>query len=212
LTDIKPLTDSGYGPEIVESPEEMLEADPLLLTRMFLLSEKSLAEFRENHQADFICEADRWTETFYDTVSSSLSNAECILKQDSFSLRYWKFFCFAQDNIMEITTDEQEIKEPLSRLLNFTSPDQITKDLLRPFFKITNVKQIYLVNGCKVQFTVADYGFAFCRIERYCMGPENIVDVLAEIDHLALKIGCRSLAEYEPIDYLLKKRRTHSGA
>lgn len=49
--------------------------------------------------------------------------------------------------------------------------------------------KIYLVNGCKVQITIADYGFAFCRIERYCMGPESIADVLAEIDHLALIIG-----------------------
>ena len=83
----------------------------------------------------------KWMDTFYDTKSHQLSNAECILMKDTDSPKYWKFFCYAQDNIMEITTDEQEIKAPLSRLLGFTSPKHITSDLL----KVLQYKYIIII-------------------------------------------------------------------
>ena len=72
----------------------------------------------------------RWTDTFYDTKSHELSGAECILMKDSDSAKYWKFFCFATDNIMEITTDEKDIREPLARLLPYDVPQDIEENLL----------------------------------------------------------------------------------
>ncbi len=105
------------------------------------VKEKFLKDFESN----FSHQLDSWSETFYDTVNSSLTNAECILKKDSYAAKYWKLFCFARNNsksgqigslaiphsllyeylvVMEITTDEGDIKEPLARLLNFKSDYQ----------------------------------------------------------------------------------------
>ena len=168
---------------------EMAQAEAVMVRRSYLVPPEIMKTFSGRY-ADNLVRVDReWTETFYDTKSSSLSNAECILMRESTSPKYWKFFCFARDNIMEITTDEKEIREPLSRLLNFSSPDHITNDLLQPFFAIKNSTRNFMINGCQLKLVQTDYGFAYCTIERYCLQNEKLPNVIEEISNVATKLG-----------------------
>ena len=98
--------------------------------RSYLVSPNTWETLKVKH-AENLHHDHKWTESFYDTKSSSLSQAECILTKDTDSPNYWKFFCFARDNIMELTTDEQDINEPLSRIKNFRSTDKITSQMLQ---------------------------------------------------------------------------------
>jgi len=178
---------------------------PYSIFRFYLLDKKVTRKLDENFKkylCDY-CMSSETVETYYDTSSSSLSSLECILMKDSKSSnRYWKFFSFAHDNIMEITTDEKEIREPLSRILQYDSPDYITNDLLRPFFSICITSRTYIVGSCRLQVTVTDYGFAFCSIEKICISPNRFVEGLLEIESLARKLGLKNLAKYEPKVYL----------
>lgn len=137
----------------------------MLACRLFLADPESLESLGSEGFLEY--EKEKFTETFLDTKSSSLSNAECILKCDSTAPNFWKLFCFAEDNIMEITTDEKDIREPLSRLTHFHCPDLITRDLLKPFFEIHNTLRVYLVGGCCVEVGKTNFGFAFCRISHF---------------------------------------------
>lgn len=175
---------------------------PVVVKRSFLVPMEILPEFSSKYAENLVRIEREWTENYYDTKGSSLSNAECILYKESTSPKYWKFFCFAHDNIMEITTDEKEIREPLSRLLNFSSPDHITNDLLQPFFAIKNSTKNYLIDGCQLRLVHTDYGFACCHLERYCLQHERLPDVIEEIQTVASKLGLKSLADYEPKEYL----------
>lgn len=162
------------------------------LVRFYLLEQKVMDELDRNYKKNFwdFCTTEL-IETYYDTEYSSLSNLECILMKDTKSLgRYWKFFSFAHDNIFEITTDEKEIHEPLSRILKYDSPDtNITNDLLRPFFAVTIKNLIYIINGCRVQVTTTNYGFHYCTIEKICVNGDRCVNALTEIEILSRKLG-----------------------
>lgn len=164
---------------------------PYSIFRFYLLDSNVSQKLEKNFKKYlWDCFTNELIETYYDTSSSSLSSLECILMKDSKSSnRYWKFFSFAHDNIMEITTDEKEIREPLSRILNYPSPDYITNNLLKAFFKIRITSRTYIIGSCHLQVTSTDYGFAFCSIEKICVGSNRLVQGLLEIESLARKLG-----------------------
>ena len=98
----------------------------IIVRRSYLLTKKSLKRLQNFTPIS----SHTTTEVYYDTRSQELSSAECILMKDTDSENYWKFFSYASDNIMEITTDEKDIREPLSRLLPYEMPCDINKHLL----------------------------------------------------------------------------------
>lgn len=175
-----------------------VQSRTISIVRYYLIDEKAkqnlhIQKMVKNHQYS----NESIEEFYYDTPSSSLSSLECILMKDTKSMkRYWKFFSFAHDNIMEITTDEREIREPLSRILNYPSPDYITNDLLRIFFSIKITNKIFIIDGCRLETTLADYGFAYCTLEKICIDADRCSQAVDEIETVAKKLGIKYEIEF----------------
>jgi hypothetical protein len=141
--------------------------------------------------------------------------------KDTRSSKYWKFFSFAEDNIMEITTDEKEINEPLSRLVpqqhqqsngpinrSNKKPAEyrriIDSDSLKPFFAIRNETDSFVNSddGTYLKVTVTDYGFAWVVVERLCIDGQRLAEITEEIERMAEDLGLSNLADYDPMRYL----------
>uniref|UniRef100_A0A914WGZ4 Uncharacterized protein n=1 Tax=Plectus sambesii TaxID=2011161 RepID=A0A914WGZ4_9BILA len=181
--------------------KEQVKDVTIAFRRSYLVGSRTWDKLKTEHN-DSLQQERIWTESFYDTKSSSLSHAECILTKDSDSPKYWKFFCFARDNIMEITTDEQDIKEPLSRINNFRSSDYITSDMMQPFFDIGYKRQDYVFDQFKISVTKSDYGFAFCTVQKDNVPLRLLPKLLNSVDLLAKRLELQNLSKYESKDFL----------
>jgi len=212
--------ESAHNEVNIHSPLASAEK-PLTIRRYYLAEPNIVDELRRLKSCYCLDTMEQWSEMYYDTPASSLCSMECILMKDTRSSKYWKFFSFAEDNIMEITTDEKELNEPLSRLVpssqngpsNMSNKphngknDQkriIDSESLKPFFAVRNETDSFLnsEDGTYLKVTLTDYGFAWVLVERLCVDGDRLADITMEMDTFASKMGLSNLANYDPMRYL----------
>lgn len=196
--------------DVLHSPVATVEK-PLTIRRYYLAEPGIVDQLRRLKSSYCLDTLENWAEMYYDTPASSLCSLECILMKDTRSSKYWKFFSFAEDNIMEITTDEKEINEPLSRLVpaeHQNGPKDLTNkshhgknadqrrriidsDSLKPFFSVRNETDSFVTveDGTHLKVTVTDYGFAWVVVERLCIDGDRLADITLEMETMAKELG-----------------------